>query len=420
MEKAKVATKTKWLGRRFNCRPNRISPDFYPALTRKIDDMKITHSSAIAARERRLNEIPRDYKCGAFSVSSHVQIPGSAPLYGFTLVELLVVITIIGILIALLLPAVQTAREAARCLQCKNNLKQIGLAVLNHEEVHGHFPTAGWNCWLGEPDRGFDQRQPGGWLYNILPYMELQALHDLGAGEVQKNQFVYRANLVRRSATPVAAFICPSRRQPILYPIADWNKSPPNSPRMPEMLARTDYAASGGDGCDMGCGTHYAPESLTIADAMSASDWENNIIGTYSTGVFYHRSWVRMADVKDGVSNAYLAGEKYIDPDRYIDGGSASCNWTWDTGWVNDVVRWSGIIWTGKPGEIGGPFEATNPMRDTPGLDMWYNFGSAHASGIHMLFCDGSVHAIGYSIDPETHHLLGNIADGFVIDAKAY
>ena len=109
--------------------------------------------------------------------------PSCLPRSAFTLVELLVVITIIGILIALLLPAVQAAREAARQLQCKNNLKQLALGCLSHENATGRLPTGGWGfAWTGDADRGTDRRQPGGWIYNILPYIEQQALHDMGAG----------------------------------------------------------------------------------------------------------------------------------------------------------------------------------------------------------------------------------------------
>ena len=102
---------------------------------------------------------------------------------GFTIIELLVVIGIIGILIAMLIPAVQAVRETARQMQCRNHVKQLALAVLLHEQTHRHFPTGGWDwSWSGDPDRGFKSQQPGGWFYNILPYMEQQSLHDLGKG----------------------------------------------------------------------------------------------------------------------------------------------------------------------------------------------------------------------------------------------
>ena len=124
--------------------------------------------------------------------------------------ELLVVITIIGILIALLLPAVQAAREAARQMQCKNHLKQIALGFLQHEERQKIFPSGGWNhLMLGDPDRGFGRRQPGGWEFSILPYIKQQALYDLGKGLTGAAKATVNTQRVQ---TPLGIFNCPTRR----------------------------------------------------------------------------------------------------------------------------------------------------------------------------------------------------------------
>ena len=114
----------------------------------------------------------------------------------------------------------------------------------------------------------------------------------------------------------------------------------------------------------------------------------------------------KMADIPDGASNTYLAGEKYLDPDDYFDGIEDDQGWT--VGYDFDVNRWTNTD------------DSHRPRQDQPGADYFTAFGSAHASGFYMALCDGSVHILNYSIDAETHRRLGNRHDGMVIDAKKW
>jgi prepilin-type N-terminal cleavage/methylation domain-containing protein/prepilin-type processing-associated H-X9-DG protein len=337
----------------------------------------------------------------------------------FTLVELLVVITIIGILIALLLPAVQAAREAARGVECRNHLKQIGLATLAHEQTHRFLPTGGWGApWAGEPTRGFDNRQPGGWLYNILPYLELPALHDLGADQ-GINGSASRPAFTQRVSTPVSVFLCPTRRRSIAFPYTLGAIYPFSNVRpTPTVVGRTDYAASGGD-TTYSAWCERIPATLAAGDAMTEEDWKP-LQGHFTTGIVFRHSQVKVIDVKDGASNTYLAGEKYINPDHYLDGISVSDNVAWDMGWTNDVVRWSGRNDLPYPSDKGHAFPDYQPLQDAPGLELYMIYGSGHPSGFNAVFCDGSVHGLGYTIDIEIHHRLGNIADGLMIDGRAF
>ncbi len=143
----------------------------------------------------------------------------------FTLVELLVVIAILGVLMALLFPAVNAVRDSMRRAACKNNLRQIGEACSSHCTKLGFFPSNGWNrYWTGDPDRGFGATQPGSWLYNILPFVGLDTIHDIGKGTTtlptdSTPGSAKGAQLASQQSAAVPFFLCASRRKAISYPL---------------------------------------------------------------------------------------------------------------------------------------------------------------------------------------------------------
>jgi prepilin-type N-terminal cleavage/methylation domain-containing protein/prepilin-type processing-associated H-X9-DG protein len=319
----------------------------------------------------------------------------------FTLVELLVVIVIIGILIALLLPAVQAAREAARRTQCQNHLKELGLAMINHEQLHGHFAAGGWGwCWVGDADLGFGVGQPGGWLFNVLPYIEQEAVHQLGAGGSAAVKKTAAHQLVK---TTLSVMNCPSRRPTMLFPHRP-STAYSNRPYNPginsvrcdalDLVARGDYAVNWGD-----VWTEVVAGPSTLADATTYSSWPSP---KACNGVFFLHTIYRPADISDGASNTYMIGEKYMNSDNYFTYDSSGDAQSMYIGCERDTSR--GAL--------------TVPTQDTAGVTDVYRFGSAHAGGFHMAFCDGSVQSIGYSIDLTTHKRLANRQDGQAINAK--
>lgn len=201
----------------------------------------------------------------------------------FTLVELLVVIAVIGILIALLLPAVQAARESARRTQCLNNLKQIGVAFHNHHDVFKRLPYAGDNGTADccAPDPG--QIDGYSWTYHILPFLEQLDLHRLG--EIDRPKL---------RASPTAVFYCPTRRQVRLY----------------KGFAKSDYSASRGSS-------------------------NNGAVRRASEGKL---TW---ADITDGVSNTLLVSEGRVHL-AYLDAPGGCCSDNEDgytNGWADEVIR---------------------------------------------------------------------------------
>jgi len=319
---------------------------------------------------------------------------------GFTLVELLVVISIIGVLMLLLISGAQRSLEAARRMRCKNNLYQIGRGALLHLQKHGYYPSSGWGYkWTGDPDRGFGAKQPGGWIYDLLPYIEMENLHELGKGLGESEK---RRALAEQKATPVALFICPSRRRAIAYPA----KETSYNADQPSVLAKSDYAANGGTVRILGSG----PRQMSCLQTYPDCQWNHSDewLAERFDGLSSERSEVREAHVsRDGTSNTYFAGEKYLNPNKYYTGDDGADNNSMYQGNDWDVNRWANVDLV--------------PRRDTPGYDtMSSRFGSAHSTGFHMVMCDGSVHQITYTIDPKIHELLANRRDGQPIPADAW
>jgi prepilin-type N-terminal cleavage/methylation domain-containing protein/prepilin-type processing-associated H-X9-DG protein len=324
-----------------------------------------------------------------------VRLPSSrSTSRGFTLVELLVVIAIIGILIGLLLPAVQAAREAARRTQCINHLKQISLAAINHHDTHQHFPSGGWGyVWVGDPDSGFGEKQPGGFFYNTLPFMEQQTLYSTGAGlgpgrpSNPKGQ-----QLLQMIQTVIPSLNCPSRRQPMAYVVRgnrDWMRNTARPPIREATWFRADYGVNAG-----GLRIFYGQGPATQAQGENGNGF--NPATADANGISTQRSQVKMSQITDGTSNTYMVGDKYLNPDNYNTGDDYSNDEPALGADDYDLHAWGDQL----------------PARDTPGLALFWSFGGAHAPGFNVAMCDGSVRLESYQIDAGVHLRQANRLDG--------
>jgi prepilin-type N-terminal cleavage/methylation domain-containing protein/prepilin-type processing-associated H-X9-DG protein len=336
---------------------------------------------------------------------------------GFTLVELLIVITIIGILVALIMPAVNSAREAGRRAQCSNNLHQMALGCQQHETKYQFLPTGGWGClWGGEADRGVGVTQPGGWHYCILPFIDQADLHDLDKGLSQpgdsptSNQARFSAG-TKIAQTVVPLFICPTRGR-VKNAFDNYNNDFFNINPYPN-IARSDYAANAGSSFTTN-NTSGFPSAYPIPPAVT--DWSKytetvNSTSEPATGVIFRASELPMSAVKDGASYTYMIGERYLCPDAYYSGPYQENDQGWDQGYDFDTIRGTRLP---PAQDRAGLCGVKNGGGTVSGSNNQYMviFGSAHAAGFNMAFCDGSVRKMNYSIDPALHRSLGDRADG--------
>lgn len=283
-----------------------------------------------------------------------LQIETSANRRGFTLIELMVVMSIIAILVGVLLPAVQQAREAARRLHCRNNLKQISLAFNNHHENLLYFPTAGWNWWSpptytnGTPDVGGQQQ--AGWGFQILPYIDATNVWNDGA--------------ITAVSTPNTLFFCPTRRGPQTVTYVDQYTPPLTGTTVTHALC--DYAGSNFDG----------------------------------TGAIQQFNPIKIRDITDGISNTMLVSEKRLNI-KNLGQNQPDDNEGYTAGWDEDTMR---LTSQGPASDFSGG--GAGPKI----------FGSSHSGALNAAFADGSVHAISYSIDVTLFGYLGDMSDGHGID----
>lgn len=299
---------------------------------------------------------------------------------GFTLIELLVSVAIIAVLLALLLPAVQSVRESARIVQCKNNLRTVALGCIQHEDAQGFFPATGngWP-WGAHADRGFKTpTQGGGWLYNILPYIERATLHQLGAGLTVVSE--QQAAIIQRVNTAIPAYNCPTRGSGFVQSGTSFQQ--PINVGVPRPYARSDYAG--------------------------------NIEGLM-TGM------AQVDQARDGLSNIILCGERNFDPDRYYTQGSGPTSYDsnqhgWTVGRDHETLC---------RGSYSANINFHMPVQDTPGVTslalnfLGYGagiaFGSPHGQ-FNVAMGDGSVQSISYSVQESVLQRLVRMSDGGSID----
>jgi len=323
---------------------------------------------------------------------------------GFTLVELLVVIAIIGVLIALLLPAVQQAREAARRMQCSNNLKQLGLAMHNYHDTYQSFPSGYIELEVEDNE--------GHWVWSafILPFMELGNVTDaLDIGRVDPSQALSNNQAVMQATYD--PFLCPSDAGPS---VSD-----------PDECAGCAIVNASDTNLGLSKTNYVGVNSSAYVRANQATDFSDGVTG--ATGMFFKDSDTRMRDITDGTSNTLMVAERAYKLNREWFGSSELFATRDKNGSGPDHYQHpnkanfdQGLYRTlcttlFSPNIVIGSTTSTNQARN-------HGISSLHPGGAMAVFADGSVSFLAETIHSNTSgdtdtimEYLGNMQDGRVI-----
>lgn len=293
----------------------------------------------------------------------------SARRRGFTLIELLVVIAVIGILIALLLPAVQAAREAARRMSCTNNLKQIGLGLHMYHDVHRQLPMG----WLGLDSNGdADWLGDPGWAWStrILPFVEQRPLYE---NEIDMNRPITDiANDAARVAS-LGVFRCPSDKAEPVFDLRDEIDEETEGPNVITTLATSNYP-----------GVFGTEDMHHVCEDPSDPDYN----GCQGDGCFFLNRGIAFRDITDGTSQTFMVGERW-------------------SKWIHST--WVGVVnggWHAPARVVAVASDEFPPNSEDNVEQQTHNFSSWHPAGTNFLLCDGHVRMITEAIDLEVYNAL--------------
>ncbi len=383
---------------------------------------------------------------------------------GFTLVELLVVIAIIGVLVALLLPAIQAAREAARRTQCSNQLRQIGIAMQNHVSALKVFPTGGsvngariedyTKGSLNNPGAPNSANTQGlSWAYQILPYLE-----QANASAMKKTNELSRVI--------IEGYFCPSRRAPTINSVSqralmDYAAAQPYTYKSPTTAGEIPWSQPGGSlppfpverfspytptartfvqqafWCTGGGNGGPLPDNAVydgvivrtpyrVSGCNPASDCAGATATTAARGQFAVNvpRAVEPGQITDGTSNTFVVGEKVVRSDLYeglntnTGGALPSDDLGWSDGWDPDVMRFSGLqpINDGDAGIcFNSDTQIANACSGLNGSDVYF-FGAAHPSGMNVVYADASVHFYSFDINNALFNAMATRNFGETVD----